>query len=282
VREGGDRRRRPGGGEAPRGTSAGRDALVTALSPEQPSLDGTTTPTNATPPHVARVAVARHRRPPTVQPALVAPPSRLEPLRKHLARHPRTAPLGPRHGQQRGEGRRRGCAVSSGRDKQAHTKKRTGRKRRPVRARSSPACSCGTVPDHRSHAPSAPPPPTKNSLADSDEPTIFDKIISKAIPANIIYEDDQCLAFRDISPQAPVHVVLIPKNRSGLTRLSKANETHKPLLGHLLWAAQEVAKQEQLLPGFRVVINDGPLGSQSVYHLHLHILGGRQMAWPPG
>lgn len=100
-----------------------------------------------------------------------------------------------------------------------------------------------------------------NSLADADDaPTIFDKIISKAIPADVVYEDDQCLAFRDIQPQAPVHVVLIPKSKQGLTRLSKADASHKPLLGHLLWAAQEVAKQEGLLPGFRVVINDGPLG----------------------
>lgn len=105
-------------------------------------------------------------------------------------------------------------------------------------------------------------PSKKNhSLADADDaPTIFDKIISKAIPADVVYEDDQCLAFRDIQPQAPVHVVLIPKSKQGLARLSKADASHKPLLGHLLWAAQEVAKQEGLLPGFRVVINDGPLG----------------------
>ena len=76
----------------------------------------------------------------------------------------------------------------------------------------------------------------------------------------MIYEDDQCLAFRDISPQAPVHAILIPKKRSGLTRLSKADASHKALLGHLMWAAAEVARQEGLLPGFRVVINDGPLG----------------------
>jgi len=118
-------------------------------------------------------------------------------------------------------------------------------------------------------------------LADSDGPTIFDKIISKQIPATIIYEDEESLAFRDISPQAPVHFLVIPKNRNGLTRLSKANEAHKQQLGHLLYVAQLVAKQEKLEPGFRVVINDGPEGCQSVYHLHLHVLGGRQLGWPP-
>eukprot|EP00199_Chlamydomonas_sp_CCMP681_P005047 CAMPEP_0119107238 /NCGR_PEP_ID=MMETSP1180-20130426/9594_1 /TAXON_ID=3052 ORGANISM="Chlamydomonas cf sp, Strain CCMP681" /NCGR_SAMPLE_ID=MMETSP1180 /ASSEMBLY_ACC=CAM_ASM_000741 /LENGTH=133 /DNA_ID=CAMNT_0007092699 /DNA_START=95 /DNA_END=496 /DNA_ORIENTATION=+ len=119
-------------------------------------------------------------------------------------------------------------------------------------------------------------------LADSEGPTIFDKIVSKQIPANIIYEDDQALAFRDIAPQAPVHFLVIPKKRNGLTRLSKADESHKALLGHLLWVAQHVAVQEKLEPGFRVVINDGPEGCQSVYHLHLHVFGGKQLSWPPG
>ena len=117
----------------------------------------------------------------------------------------------------------------------------------------------------------------------SGEPTIFDKIINKEIPADIIYEDDQCLAFRDIQPQGPVHFLLIPKQRGAWTRLSNADESYKSLLGHLLYTAQSVAKQEGLgEKGFRVVVNDGPDGSQSVYHLHLHVIGGRQMAWPPG
>ena len=97
-----------------------------------------------------------------------------------------------------------------------------------------------------------------------------------------MYEDDLVLAFRDISPQAPVHIVLIPKNRNGLTRLFVAQENHKELLGHMTWAASEVARREKLDAGWRLVVNDGVLGSQSVYHLHFHILGGRQMAWPPG
>ncbi|MEW5306691.1 MAG: hypothetical protein WDW36_009140 [Sanguina aurantia] len=112
------------------------------------------------------------------------------------------------------------------------------------------------------------------ALADTNAPTIFDKIIDRTIPANIIYEDDQALAFRDITPQTPVHFLVIPKVRGNLSRLSKATEADKALLGHLMYVAQLVAKQENLEAGFRVVVNDGPLGCQSVYHLHLHVLGG--------
>ncbi|GAQ79538.1 histidine triad family protein [Klebsormidium nitens] len=115
-----------------------------------------------------------------------------------------------------------------------------------------------------------------------DQPTLFDKIISKEIPATIVYEDDLVLAFRDISPQAPTHIILVPKQRNGLTQLSKATEGNKEVLGHLLLKAGEIAKAEKLDEGFRVVINNGPQGCQSVYHLHLHIIGGRQMKWPPG
>jgi len=121
-----------------------------------------------------------------------------------------------------------------------------------------------------------------NSDADSEGPTIFDKIISKEIPATVIYEDDQALAFKDVNPQGPVHFLVIPKVRDGLTRLSKAEERHKALLGHLMYVAQKVAKEQGLAAGFRVAINDGPNGCQSVYHLHLHVIGGRQMSWPPG
>jgi diadenosine tetraphosphate (Ap4A) HIT family hydrolase len=117
---------------------------------------------------------------------------------------------------------------------------------------------------------------------DTSSPTIFDKIVSKKIPATIVYEDEKVLAFRDINPQAPVHVVLIPKKRDGLTQLSKASERNKDVLGELLYAAKLVAEQEGLQEGFRVVINDGPQGCQSVYHLHLHLIGGRQLKWPPG
>ncbi|KAK3010440.1 hypothetical protein RJ639_012201 [Escallonia herrerae] len=117
---------------------------------------------------------------------------------------------------------------------------------------------------------------------DSGATTIFDKIIAKEIPSTVVYEDEKVLGFRDINPQAPVHVLLIPKARDGLTQLSKAEARHEEILGHLLYAAKKVAEKEGILHGFRVVINDGPTACQSVYHLHLHVLGGRQMKWPPG
>ncbi|XP_054628350.1 histidine triad nucleotide-binding protein 2, mitochondrial isoform X3 [Dunckerocampus dactyliophorus] len=114
----------------------------------------------------------------------------------------------------------------------------------------------------------------------SQAPTIFSKVIDKTIPADIIYEDDKCLAFRDISPQAPVHFLVIP--RSPIPRISQAHDDDAELLGHLLVVAKNVAKKESLTEGYRVVINDGKHGAQSVYHLHVHVLGGRQMTWPPG
>lgn len=119
-------------------------------------------------------------------------------------------------------------------------------------------------------------------VADTGAPTIFDKIIAKEIPSTIVYEDEKVLAFRDITPQAPVHVLVIPKLRDGLTQLGKAEEKHSEILGQLLYAAKVVAEKEGILDGFRVVINSGPSACQSVYHLHLHVLGGRQMKWPPG
>ncbi|PRQ45745.1 putative adenylylsulfatase [Rosa chinensis] len=116
----------------------------------------------------------------------------------------------------------------------------------------------------------------------SDSPTIFDRIINKEIPANVVFEDDKVLAFRDISPQAPTHILIIPKVKDGLTGLSKAEERHCEILGQLLYTAKVVAKQEGLEDGFRIVINDGPKACQSVYHIHVHLIGGRQMNWPPG
>ncbi|KAL9453044.1 hypothetical protein AB3S75_008775 [Citrus x aurantiifolia] len=118
--------------------------------------------------------------------------------------------------------------------------------------------------------------------AGSEAPTIFDKIIAKEIPSSIVYEDEKVLAFRDINPQAPVHVLIIPKFRDGLTTLAKAEARHGDILGHLLCASKIVAEKEGILDGFRVVINNGPGACQSVYHLHLHVLGGRQLKWPPG
>ncbi|KAM9096984.1 histidine triad nucleotide-binding protein 2, mitochondrial isoform X2 [Sarcophilus harrisii] len=111
-------------------------------------------------------------------------------------------------------------------------------------------------------------------------PTIFSRIIDRSIPADILYEDQQCLVFRDVAPQAPVHLLVIPKKP--IPRISQVEEQDKQLLGHLLLVAAQTAKAEGLGDGYRLVINDGKLGAQSVYHLHLHILGGRQLQWPPG
>jgi histidine triad (HIT) family protein len=110
--------------------------------------------------------------------------------------------------------------------------------------------------------------------------TIFQRIIDREIPANIVYEDDQCLAFRDIAPQAPTHVLVIPKKP--ITGVAAVTEADGPLLAHLLLVAGKLARELKLDGGYRVVINQGPDGGQSVDHLHLHLLGGRSMAWPPG
>ncbi|XP_029493279.1 histidine triad nucleotide-binding protein 2, mitochondrial [Oncorhynchus nerka] len=114
----------------------------------------------------------------------------------------------------------------------------------------------------------------------SPAPTIFSRVIDKTIPADIIYEDDKCLAFRDISPQAPVHFLVIP--RDPIPKISEVKDDDAELLGHLLVVAKNVAKKEALHEGYRMVINDGKHGAQSVYHLHIHVLGGRQLNWPPG
>ncbi|CAE8679164.1 unnamed protein product [Polarella glacialis] len=111
--------------------------------------------------------------------------------------------------------------------------------------------------------------------------TIFGKIIRKEIPSTIVHEDDLCLAFKDVSPQAPVHILLIPKDRAGLTGVSKAADHNKEVLGHMMIEAGRIGR-ENCPGGFRLVVNEGADGAQSVYHLHIHILGGRQMSWPPG
>lgn len=111
--------------------------------------------------------------------------------------------------------------------------------------------------------------------------TVFDKLLSGEWASDKVFEDDKAFAFRDVSPQAPVHILVIPKKRDGLVSLSKAKEDQKELLGHLIYVAQEIGKKE-CPKGFRLVINDGEEGAQSVFHLHIHILGGRQMNWPPG
>ena len=111
--------------------------------------------------------------------------------------------------------------------------------------------------------------------------TIFSRIIAREIPAKIAYEDDQCLAFHDVHPQAPVHFLVVPKK--GIPRIAASTAADEPLLGHLLHVAQNVARQEGLHDtGFRIVINNGPDGGETVPHLHVHVLGGRPMQWPPG
>jgi histidine triad (HIT) family protein len=111
--------------------------------------------------------------------------------------------------------------------------------------------------------------------------TLFEQIINREVPAQIIHEDDQCVAFRDINPQAPTHVLVIPKK--AIPRLGEANESDETLLGHLLLTAAEVAKREGIAEnGYRLVVNQGWHAGESVPHLHVHVLGGRQMKWPPG
>ena len=110
--------------------------------------------------------------------------------------------------------------------------------------------------------------------------TIFSKIIAREIPADIVYEDDLCLAFRDINPQAPIHLLLIPKQE--ISKLSDAKPDSQALLGHLLLAAAKIARELGIEEAFRVVVNNGASAGQSVFHLHLHILGGRPFRWPPG
>lgn len=111
--------------------------------------------------------------------------------------------------------------------------------------------------------------------------TLFEKIIAREIPADIVHEDDRCVVIRDISPQAPVHLLVIPK--TVIPRLGEAVAGQGELLGHLLLTAASVAGAEGLAEtGFRVVINHGPHGGETVPHLHVHVLGGRQLGWPPG
>jgi len=110
--------------------------------------------------------------------------------------------------------------------------------------------------------------------------TLFEKIIAREIPAAIVYEDDLVLAIRDISPQAPVHVLIFPKK--AVPRIGEAQAGDRELLGHILLKAAEVAKKLDLKGGYRLVINNGADGGETVPHLHVHILGGRHMAWPPG
>jgi len=110
--------------------------------------------------------------------------------------------------------------------------------------------------------------------------TIFTKIINKEIPAEIIYEDDQCLAFNDIQAQAPIHFLVIPKKP--IATLNDLEEEDKPLIGHMYWVAKSIAAEKGFAEdGYRAVMNCNQYGGQSVYHIHLHILAGKPLGWPP-
>ena len=110
--------------------------------------------------------------------------------------------------------------------------------------------------------------------------TIFEKIIAREISSKIIWEDDDTIAFHDVNPQAPVHVLIVPKRV--VPRLTEATENDRALLGKLLLVARDIAKKLDLSSGYRVVINSGPDAGESVPHLHVHLLGKRALAWPPG
>jgi histidine triad (HIT) family protein len=110
--------------------------------------------------------------------------------------------------------------------------------------------------------------------------TIFQRIIDREIPAKIEHEDEHCVVLHDIQPQAPVHLLIVPKKP--IARVSEAIPADQALLGHLILVAGLVAKKLQLAEGFRLVVNNGPYACESVPHLHVHLLAKRQMTWPPG
>lgn len=110
--------------------------------------------------------------------------------------------------------------------------------------------------------------------------TLFTKIINRDIPADIVFEDEHCLAFRDIAPQAPMHILLVPKKP--IPKVADSELADQALLGHLMLKAGEVAAAEGYADAFRLIVNNGEKAGQTVFHLHIHILGGRELNWPPG
>jgi len=122
--------------------------------------------------------------------------------------------------------------------------------------------------------------------SDADEPaqaedTIFDKIVRAEIPSKKVFEDKKILAFHDVNPQAPTHIIVIPKSRDGMTQLRYSKEKHEDLLGHMMLKCAEIANQLSL-KDYRLVVNDGAEAGQTVFHLHIHIMAGRDFTWPPG
>ncbi|XP_072928072.1 adenosine 5'-monophosphoramidase HINT1-like [Hemitrygon akajei] len=118
----------------------------------------------------------------------------------------------------------------------------------------------------------------RSAMAGGD--TIFGMIIRGEIPCDFLHQDDKCIVFRDIAPQAPTHFLVVPKKP--ISGLSKAEDSDAELLGHLMIVAKKVAAELGLTKGYRLILNEGPEGGQSVFHIHLHVCGGRQMDWPPG
>ena len=112
------------------------------------------------------------------------------------------------------------------------------------------------------------------------EKNIFEKIISKELPADIVYEDDISIAFKDINPQAPIHLLIIPKKH--IAKVSDANDEDRELLGSLLLASKKIAKKFNLDDNYRLVINNGAKAGQTVFHIHIHLLGGKSLSWSPG
>lgn len=108
---------------------------------------------------------------------------------------------------------------------------------------------------------------------------LFCKILKKEIPSKMVFEDDLTFAFRDINPQAPTHILVVPKKH--IAKIADMDPSDKELIGHINWVACEIAKKEEL-QDFRLVVNNGPTSGQSVWHIHLHLLGGRPFSWPPG
>lgn len=112
------------------------------------------------------------------------------------------------------------------------------------------------------------------------EKTIFEKIIDREIPGDIVYEDDRVAAFRDINPAAPTHILVVPRRH--IDRIENMTADDESLVGHMVYIATQIAKEQGLDDGYRLVLNNGRDGGQSVFHIHLHLLGGRAMSWPPG
>ena len=147
---------------------------------------------------------------------------------------------------------------------------------------SSSEADSGASPSSSSASPSSPGGASSTSAAAADpaaNDTIFGRILRGEIPCDAVYADDHCLAFRDLNPQAPVHVLVIP--RQPIAQLAAAAPEDAQLLGHLLLVAAQVA-QQQGLASWRTVINTGAEAGQTVFHLHLHVIGGRALGWPPG